>query len=439
MAAEQTDRAEKLKKQNETLESRVQELKKTSSAEQTETRELRLKLRVAEHERTQLAAKQNDGGEMKKAVQAVEARKKDELREKDRKIAELERTLGLEKKKREIAEAKIQEMRGKVDSQVCDARDAACGLRIRLEESQAEVEKTKASLTAFKAYATDTEESLLEQLDQHRTLLSRVAEEYGRLASTTVSSVMYESARRERDAAQMRVIKLERKLGNVEDQVTELANLVRYAKETSGFLAERLRDCEAEAAFYTDELRVAMKRSKEESLLRADLASIHALEEILTIIREDSLRQTAAAQEVITTDLRLWNKLHRFQKDSLLLHSSVLLKGMDEAQQRYQDQHLQTSRVEAQNIQLATAVQVAQTAHTDAQVQLAELTASLNMANAEKEGLKKQLEEVKSQGRVELAKVEEVLKKEKEGNQKLAGVVQRAKQAEDGLRAEIEQ
>ena len=50
------------------LDARVQELKKTSMAEQAELRDLRVKLRSAEHERTQLAAKQSDAAEARKAA-----------------------------------------------------------------------------------------------------------------------------------------------------------------------------------------------------------------------------------------------------------------------------------------------------------------------------------------------------------------------------------
>ena len=67
--SENSDRADKLKKQNDLLDSRLQELKKLNESSQAEVKELRSKLRVSEHERNQLASKQGDLGETKKALQ----------------------------------------------------------------------------------------------------------------------------------------------------------------------------------------------------------------------------------------------------------------------------------------------------------------------------------------------------------------------------------
>jgi len=92
----------------------LQEIRKSASADQAEVKDLRVKLRMAEHERTQLSSKQGEVGETKKALQAVESKRRDEMRERDRKIAELEKALAGEKKKREGADAKLKEVKAKL-------------------------------------------------------------------------------------------------------------------------------------------------------------------------------------------------------------------------------------------------------------------------------------------------------------------------------------
>ena len=90
--SENSDRTDKLKKQNDLLDSRLQELKKSNESSQAEVKELRSKLRVSEHERNQLASKQGDLGETKKALQALDGKRRDEMRERDRKIADRKST-----------------------------------------------------------------------------------------------------------------------------------------------------------------------------------------------------------------------------------------------------------------------------------------------------------------------------------------------------------
>ncbi|GBE87942.1 hypothetical protein SCP_1201680 [Sparassis crispa] len=98
--AEHVEHADKLKKQNDALESRVHELKKAGTSDQADLWELCMKLRVVEHERAQLAAKQ---GEARQALQAAELRTKQEVRERGRQLAEVEKGLNSKRKKRELS------------------------------------------------------------------------------------------------------------------------------------------------------------------------------------------------------------------------------------------------------------------------------------------------------------------------------------------------
>ena len=144
-AAEQTERADKLKKQNDALDTRLQEMRKINLSDQSEIKDLRAKLRIAEHERSKLSSKQGDAGDVKKALQALDVKRRDELKERDKKIAELEKALATEKRRKDAAEAKLVEIRGGVDAEVRQAQATTKGLDAELRAAKAESEQAKMS------------------------------------------------------------------------------------------------------------------------------------------------------------------------------------------------------------------------------------------------------------------------------------------------------
>lgn len=431
-ATEQTERADKLKKQNDALDARVQELKKASTTEQSELRELRLKLRASEHERTQLASKHNDAGETRKALQAAEARRKDDLRERDRKIAEMEKTLAAERKKRETAEARWQEAKAKTDGRVDEARATAQDLEARLQETQKEAQAARQALEDLEASSEDTEEELLAQLEQHRAMLARVAAEYGRLASSSVALSVHEQAKRDTAALQLRSNRLERKLANSEGQVVELANLIRQVKDENAFLSTQLREARHEVDTYRHALASAAGTSAIPDSL-ADIAS--GLE---TVSREQLALQAETHQAVLA-DVQLWGAFDRSQRDSLLFHASVLNKGLDDIRAELTKRTGELSASEATQTLLSESLQRAQTECAEAQRMLAENTAELAEARVQGATIKKELEVAQANARAEVARAEQNLQREKEGSQRLSAAVQKAKQAEQFLRSEVEQ
>lgn len=431
-ATEQTERADKLKKQNDALEARVQELKKASTTEQSELRELRLKLRASEHERTQLASKHNDAGETRKALQAAEARRKDDLRERDRKIAEMEKTLAAERKKRETAEARWQEAKAKTDGRVDEARATAQDLEARLQETQKEAQAARQALEELEASSEDTEEELLVQLEQHRAMLARVAEEYGRLASASVALSVHEQAKRDSAALQLRSNRLERKLANSEGQVVELANLIRQVKDENAFLSTQLR----EARHEVDTYRHALASAADTSAIPDPLVNIASG---LGIVSREQLALQAETHQAVLADVQLWGAFDRSQRDHLLFHASVLNKGLDDIRAELTKRTGELSASEAAQAQLSDSLQRAQTECAEAQRMLAENTAELAEARVQGATMKKELEAAQANARAEVARVEQILQREKEGSQRLSAAVQKAKQAEQFLRSEVEQ
>ncbi|KAF7321344.1 hypothetical protein MKEN_00654600 [Mycena kentingensis (nom. inval.)] len=188
--AEHRERAEKLSKQTTILESRIQELKKSASADQAELRDLRVKLRLADNERSQ-----------QKTAQA----RKDAT-------ADLEKSVAAERKRREAAE-----------SEVVDIKAAFEAERASLQERMS------------------TDKQLLEQ---HQMLLSRVTEQYACLAASTVSQQVHDNLRHEYGLLQMRNWRIDRRLANSQDHINLLVDLIRQKQDESAFQSRRIRDLE---------------------------------------------------------------------------------------------------------------------------------------------------------------------------------------------------
>ncbi|KAJ6475289.1 hypothetical protein C8R47DRAFT_1052864 [Mycena vitilis] len=248
---ENADRFEKQKKQNTILDVRIQDLKKALSSEQGEIKDLRVKLRMSEHERSQFSAKQGETGELRKALQALELKRRDETRERDRIIAELERSVATEKKRREIVEARLQDLQGRSDTELQLARSKSQSLGMQLAQSQEETRQALQLLAFAHAENGARRSSLLEQLEQHRVVILQVTEEYGRLAAETVSAVIHAELKHEHRVLQTRTWRLERKLANSDGQITELVNLIRHTKETNTLLKVETQDLSEERDCYS--------------------------------------------------------------------------------------------------------------------------------------------------------------------------------------------
>lgn len=423
---EQNERIDKLKKQNEALESRVQELKKICDKEKSDNKELRSKLRVSEYERTQLSSKEGEVGELKKALHALDAKRRDELRDRDRRVAEVEKILSGEKKKRDALASRLAEANGKREGEVHAARDVAQTLEAALRDAKAEAERVKKSLAGLQARSASIEEALLGQLEQHRDMLSRVADEYGRLASSTVSRHEHSQVKFELAANQLRVLRLERKLANAEAQVIEVANLVRYTKDENKFFARILFETEREAALYATEVKDLS--SMVSSLLQVD----RDLDDVHRAVGEDIQASEQTTHRIETGLASKFAEFHKLRSRQLLLHSSAALKQLDEKDSKI-------SAAESQLAKLLAEVTGIREKETSTQHQLHEATTSLAEAQGQIFVLKSQLEETKATTKAEVEKMERVVTQEKEAVQRLVSTVTQSRRAEEALQEEVEQ
>ncbi|KAJ7188351.1 hypothetical protein C8R46DRAFT_877187 [Mycena filopes] len=421
---EHIDRLEKQKKQSATLDVRIQDLKKTSAAEQAELKDLRVKLRMSEHERTQLASKQGEAGELRKTIQTLESKRREEVREKDRTIAELEKSGAAEKRKREIAETRLQELQGKGDAEVQAARAQSQLLQSALTQAQ---EETRQALTAEMDRASE-QDSLLEQLEQHRLMLMRAAEEYGRLAAETVSATAHAKLKHDHGVLQLRTWRLERKSANSDGQITELVNLIRHAHDTNSLLLREIHDLRMECDFHQQSL--PGWDGRQDSLVELYDALGAAVYELHT--DQLSLHQS---ESVLSTNLaelyRLrWDELGGAyanadaeveQERSVSRELRVELSAVQRGRQTLEEECTKT-RQERDHL----ATQLATTSG-----KMDELRISTSVAEQRSSELERKLEATVRQS-------EMAASNDKKALQQLMETVKKSRMAEDGLRAEIE-
>lgn len=428
---EQSEKLDKLKKQNDAYELRVQELKKTSAAEQAEIRELRAKLRTCEHERSQLAKREAENGDTKRALSSVESKRKEEVKEHDRRVAELEKTLVAEMKKREMLESYLDDFKKKADEEAAKLRTDSTSLQQRLDVARKDGEEALRAAETARDEVQDREELLI-QLEQCRMTLSRVAEEYARLASTTVTAKAYAILEEEHLVLQSRSLRLERKFANAEGQVTELAHLIRQANKENKLLLEQLRDTEEEVIFYS---RLLQENGLDQTHGRED--DIVSLENELAALCLDIAQGHALASLIEYHDAA--HNFYRDLTDDMRLQVDVLEntthqeRSANRALAEEVASHIalrEASSVELQRLQ--TELAGANHNLANEQVSLAEIRQSRDVLQDKVNVMQKQLGEQASQHKV-------ALQKERDIAQKLSMQLRMSKTAEGTLKAEMEQ
>ncbi|KAG1808221.1 uncharacterized protein BJ212DRAFT_1449095 [Suillus subaureus] len=435
---EQGERLDKLKKHNEILESRIQEYKKTNTADQSELKELRVKLRMSEHERTQLVSKLGESSETKKALQSLEARRKDEVRERERKIAELEKAASAERKKSDLLESYVNELKGKTGEEARKSRDMMTTIQGKLDAANKDSQDTRQALTSLRGRAENQESNFAARLDQCRSVLSRVAEEYGRLATTTVAASNHATLVKDHTALQLRSFRLERKLANSEGQVVELANLVRHTQEENTLLCQELRDAREEAAFHLQTLQ-KNQAAFDSCSYHTELHELLCLEGDIHQDERDISRETMVVQESALVCTRTMSDFYRSHNDELLPEYSRLHGILEKQHEIGRALIDQLGRNSTERDALRAELTKAQIEITTGQRALADAQISLTEGRAEQHMLQRRLEEFENNIRDTAASHKQALRGERDTSQKLSVALHVSKTAEDALKADIEQ
>lgn len=424
--AELADRTDKLKKHNEALDVRLQDLKKAASSDQAEIKDLRLTLRTSEHERTHMSTKQGEAAELKKSLQSLESRRREEVKERDRRIAELEKAVMVEKRKREAAEAKHLELQAKGDEELLSSRQAAQKLEALVNTAQAETRDVQSALTSFKVQSECKEEALLAQLEQRQRLVGHVAEEYGRLVSRTVPISDHTRLKQEHTTLLVHTERLERKLARSQIQVVELTSMIRDANEQIQFLTIQLHEAEDDMSSYL--VDVPPTSSSQSS----------SLETVYHAVHEEFMQWQNTMQKVETRSSELASDFYRLTCEQLLLAYSVVDKELQNARLASQQYAADLSSALASHEAIAACLETAQKEQRAADERLKTATELTDELRSSSDLITRQLRETEENMRLAAVSSGVALTKEQDTVQRLTNTVQKCRMAEDALRSEIE-
>ena len=423
--SEQTSQINKLKKQYDSFDVKLQESQKQNLVDQAEIKELRAKLRVSENQRGHLALKSEESGDAKKSLAILEAKSKEELRERDKRIVELERSVANEQRRIEVLEDKLLESKGRTQQELDEARKTISSLQNRVTVAEKDVASARTG-------AGRREEELIAQLDSARAMVQRVAEEYGRLASSTVPEASYDTLKRENYNLQLSANRLRRKFAIADSEANEMVDLLKVSRDQSHALEHILRgawiDLDSRVGAISDALLVVDDIPfNEYSGLESCLANI-ALDEA-TCRTEMVLAQLSSAE--------LFGSWYKTLGRTLLHDYSLACTELSAAAEENQTHQNAVTVATTHVSTLSTQLEAAKLQTDSIQRQAAELSEKLEVSKTRETSLKEGMTRHERHAKEEKQAAKERLEREKEMVKHLQTTMERQRFAEDEMRNEI--
>jgi len=403
--------------------------------DQTEIKDLRAKLRVAEAERAGFQTKYNDAVRTKQTSDSTTAARLDELNRRDQRIVELEKAKSLEKKRREEVESKLRDVVSTKAEEEKRRSGENAKARTRLEQAEAETAQVRAELGTDRKHGEVQRDELVGQVGVLRDTLLQAATHYGQLVSETVSKAAHDELQHEYNSLQFHTFRVERKLANTEAQVAELASLIRQSQDTNGLLEDELRATEEERDWF-----IAALQDARIDLRSGRVDSTHAvLVDILATSQKDHLLAELEIQRALTSGESRSARFYSRLNIELVASCAAIRAELDA--------ELLVSQTRAIELQTAKALQdvtnvdlhVARTELESTRKQLQEASSSLSAIRTREAALVQEVKEVRSQNKEETTALKQALQKGKETATRLASSLQQSKVAEEELRAEINQ
>ena len=432
-SADQSTRIDKLKKQADAQDSKIQDLKKAALTDQTEIKDLRVKLRSTEAECARLKTKSEEVVRTKQTLDSTNAARLDELKERERRIAELEKAVSMEKKRREGVESQLRDAVSAKVAEETRWSSESVKVRSQLEHARAELAQVRAELDSNRMSGETEKEDLLVQLGCLRDMLGQAATHYGKLVSETVSKVAYDRLRREQNSLQFYSFRLERKLANSEAQVAELAGLIRQSQEKNDFLESQLRSAEEERSLHRAAVE-DLRKDRDYNTSTHDL-----LADTLFTAQKELLFSELEIRESLSTGDRHLARAYAELNNQLVSSCTATRTELNA--------ELLKSRMQAIELQTAKTVHEGTMADLNAaraelestREQLVETADSLDATKAREIALTQEVKDARFQSKEQATAHRQALQREQDTAIKLTTSLHQSKVAEDELRTEIDQ
>ena len=365
---------------------------------------------MTQQEKDKLSGKHADAAGLRKALNAAETKKKGDLKEKEQKIIELQKLLALERQNLSVAEKKEEE------------------LRVALGEHAQELQKGGRELEE----ASTVKETLQAQIAQLRSYLQSSFEQYAQLSSSHVSKEGHETLQLEASRLRMRNARLERKLANTEDQVLELAHLIRQVQSTNDLLTTELDEAKAEIEWRISESSVT-------SSGREPIRDAHSLTADIGDFLSEEQDFKSHAQELYVNTLRNHINILKSTSDEQLIRLSTLEGSLADSEDEVNKLRDVVTRMEGAIVKLSERSKSKEeenerlTYLNEGHVEeISKLKAKLETANVT-------LVTTETRAKSDNLKLKEDLKRERDTCTRLQSNLQQSKMAEEALKVEIEQ
>ena len=381
---------------------------------------MRHKLRLLEAERDKINSKQPELVQLKKSLSLLESKRKDELKERDRRIAVLEKQLLSATKAKDLLESKLVDSKRISDQQLSSTRSELETLlgQARFEFRLAEEElKNLTTATAIRE----------ENIEDHRRLLDRVVQEYAYLASQSVSSTDYHHLKHDHSVLQLHRLRLERKLANAEGQVIELTHLIRQAKEENLQSSQALSD----ALYENSILRTATSEH--------DNNSNFSLDPILDSIHSNVILEHVELAEVDASTHELLTGYYQSQCIDLCLAFSVINRELGDIQAITRQHAIDLASALTCNESLTSRLESLQKEHDTREEEVKLGLATTNDLKAVTASLEAQVVEMQQKLDESDSSHANDLKKEKDTIHRLNTTIQKSRMAEEAFRDEIDE
>ena len=377
-----------------------------------------------EAERDKFISTQPELVQLKKSLSLLESKRKDELKERDRRIADLEKQLLSATKAKDLLESKSIDSKRISDQQLSSTRSE---LETLVEQARSESRLAKEEFKNLTTATAIREENSLKQLEDHHRLLDCVVQEYAYLASRSVSSTDYHHLKHDHSVLQLHQLRLERKLANAEGQVVELTHLIRQAKE------ENLRSSQA----LSDAL-------DENSILRTaasehDNNSTFSLDTILDSIHSNIILEHVELAKIDASTHELLTGYYQSQCTDLCLAFSVINKELADIQATTGQHAVDLASALTCNESITSRLESLQKEYDTREEEAKLALATRNDLKAATAALEAQVAEMQQKLDDSDSSHANDLKKEKDTIYRLNTTIQKSRMAEEALREEIDE
>ena len=377
-----------------------------------------------EAERDKFLSNQPELVQLKKSLSSLESKRKDDLKERDHRIADLEKQLLSVTKAKDLLETKLIDSKRISDQQLSSTRSE---METLLEQARSQSRLAKEESQNLITTTANREEDLVKQLEVHRCLLHRVVQEYAYLASRSVSSTDYHHVKHEHSTLQLRQLRLERKLANTEDQVIELTHLIRQAKEEHLRSSQALSDALGEISIFRN------------TASKPDNRPVVPLDDTLDSINNNFVTEHVELAKADASTHELWAGYYQSQCVDLCLAFSVIDKELAETQMTAKQHAIDLENALTCNESITSRLESLQTERTTREEETNLALATINDLKAFATSLEAKVAEMHQKLENSDSSHANNLKKEKDTIQRLNTTIQKSRMAEEALRKEIDE